>query len=111
MTLTRENPEKTCPSANLSTTNPTWTDMGANQGLCGERWLTNYLSHCTTFRTMVRHGLFIIYDLYTMSSSTSGQGVSAVACTVAYGWRARCTVAWRETGFSNSETRQRPLPR
>jgi hypothetical protein len=28
---------KTCPSASLSTTNPTWTDLGANRGLCSER--------------------------------------------------------------------------
>jgi hypothetical protein len=28
---------KTCPSATLTTTNPTWTDPGANLGLCDER--------------------------------------------------------------------------
>ena len=33
--------EKTCPSASLSTTNPTWTDPGSNTGLCGERPATN----------------------------------------------------------------------
>jgi len=38
--LTGENwrtQRKTCPSATLSTTNPTWTDPGTNPGLCGER--------------------------------------------------------------------------
>jgi hypothetical protein len=34
---TEELGEKTCPSATLSTTNPTWIDPGANPGLRGER--------------------------------------------------------------------------
>jgi hypothetical protein len=38
---------KTCPSAILSTTNPTWTDLGSNPGLRGERPATNHLSHGT----------------------------------------------------------------
>ena len=38
---------KTCPSATLSTINPTWTDQGSNQGLRGERPATNRLSHGT----------------------------------------------------------------
>jgi hypothetical protein len=38
---------KTCPSANLSTTNPTWTDPGSNPGLRSERPETNSLSHGT----------------------------------------------------------------
>jgi hypothetical protein len=41
------NPEKTCPSVILSTTNPTWTDPGANPGLRSERSATNRLSHGT----------------------------------------------------------------
>jgi hypothetical protein len=47
---TRENRStrvKTCPSATLSTTNPTWTDPGSNPGLRGERQATNRLSHGT----------------------------------------------------------------
>jgi hypothetical protein len=46
MKLTGENRstrEKTCPSATLSTRNPTWTDPG----LSGERPATNRLSHGT----------------------------------------------------------------
>ena len=38
MKLTRENRStrgKNCPSANLSTTNPTWIDPGSNPGLRG----------------------------------------------------------------------------
>jgi hypothetical protein len=38
---------KTCPSATLSTTNPTWTDTGSNPGLRGERPAANRLSHGT----------------------------------------------------------------
>jgi hypothetical protein len=44
MMLTGENRRtrrETCPSATLSTTNPTWTDPG----LCSERPTTNRLSH------------------------------------------------------------------
>jgi hypothetical protein len=35
------------PSATLSTTNPTWTALGANPGLCGEKPATNRLSYGT----------------------------------------------------------------
>jgi hypothetical protein len=50
MKLTGENRStrgKTCPSATLSTTNPTWTDPGLSPGLRGERLATNRLSHGT----------------------------------------------------------------
>jgi hypothetical protein len=54
MILTGENRRtrrKTCPSATLSTTNPTWTDLGANPGLRGEGPVTNDLSHGTAVTT------------------------------------------------------------
>jgi hypothetical protein len=38
---------KTCPSATLSTTNPTWIDPGSNPGLRGGRPAANRLSHGT----------------------------------------------------------------
>jgi hypothetical protein len=50
MILTGENRRtriKTCPSAPLSITNPTWTDPGANPSLRDERPVTNRLSHDT----------------------------------------------------------------
>jgi hypothetical protein len=50
MKLTGENRRtrgKTCPSATLSTTNPTLTDPGSNPGLRGGRPATNRLSHGT----------------------------------------------------------------
>jgi hypothetical protein len=53
MKLTGENRStrvKTCPSATLSTTNPTWTDPGSNPGLRGGRLAANRLSHGTARR-------------------------------------------------------------
>jgi hypothetical protein len=50
MKLTGENRStrvNTCPSATLSTINPTWTGPGSNPGLRGERPATNHLSHGT----------------------------------------------------------------
>jgi hypothetical protein len=43
----RRTRRKTCPSATFSTTNRTYTDPGANEGLHGERTATNRLSHGT----------------------------------------------------------------
>jgi hypothetical protein len=37
--------EKTCPIATLSTTNPTWTDLGMNPGIQNEKLMTNCLSY------------------------------------------------------------------
>jgi hypothetical protein len=53
MILTGENRStrgKTCPSATLSTTNPTYTDPGSNPGLRGGRPAANRLSHGTAVR-------------------------------------------------------------
>jgi hypothetical protein len=44
--------EKTCPSATLSTTNPTWTDPASNPGLHGERPETNRLIYGTALRNV-----------------------------------------------------------
>jgi len=40
----RRTRRKTCPSATLSTINPTWTDTGANTGLRDEMPVTNHLN-------------------------------------------------------------------
>jgi hypothetical protein len=51
MILTGENRgtrRQTCPSATLSTTNPTWIEPGANPGLRGERPVTNRLTWLLT---------------------------------------------------------------
>jgi hypothetical protein len=39
-----KNSAKTCHSTMMPTTNPIWTDMDMNPGLCGERPVTNHLS-------------------------------------------------------------------
>jgi hypothetical protein len=57
MKLTGENLStrgETCPSAILSTTNPTWTDPGLNPGLRGETPATNRLSHGTAMYPYIR---------------------------------------------------------
>jgi hypothetical protein len=47
---------ETCPSATLSTTNPTGTDPGSNLGLRSEMPATNCLSHGTVRPILfVRH--------------------------------------------------------
>jgi hypothetical protein len=45
---------KTCPSATLSTTNPTWTDPESNPCLRGERPATNRLNHGTATHRILR---------------------------------------------------------
>jgi hypothetical protein len=65
MKLTGENRgarRKTCLSATLSTTNPTWTDPGSNPGLRGERPESNRLSHGTAL-------VFNLYDDTCIDSS------------------------------------------
>jgi hypothetical protein len=44
----RRTRRKTCPIATLSTTNPTWTDLDANQGLHSERLAINSSTLSTT---------------------------------------------------------------
>jgi hypothetical protein len=51
----RRTRRKTCPSATLSTTNPTWIDPGANLGLHGDRLATNDLSHGTAVKIMTMY--------------------------------------------------------
>ena len=42
-----------CASAALSITNPTWTDLGSNTRLHGERLATDRLSHRTSINTEI----------------------------------------------------------
>jgi hypothetical protein len=51
---------KPCLSATLSTTNPTWTDMGSNPGLHGGRLVANHLSHSISF-SIIRFSFMKIY--------------------------------------------------
>jgi hypothetical protein len=45
---------KTCPSATLSTINPTWTDPGSNPGLRCGRPATDRLSHGTALSNTLK---------------------------------------------------------
>jgi hypothetical protein len=71
MILTEENWRtwrKTGPSATLSTTNPTWTDVG----FCGERPVTNHLSHGTTFDDDdYHHHVCVVRCLWTATTNRS----------------------------------------
>jgi hypothetical protein len=71
----RRTRRKTCPSATLSTTNPTWTDQGANPGLLGDRPATNDLSHGTV-TTCVLH--LLTCSLHFISKLEAAQSVSPV---------------------------------
>jgi hypothetical protein len=59
---------KTCPTATLSTTNPTWTDSGSNPGLRGERPATNGLSHGTAV-SVTFSCRRIYFQVYLLSSA------------------------------------------
>jgi hypothetical protein len=49
----RKHSEKTCLSANLSTTNPTWPDLGSNLDRRGEKSATNRLNYGAVFTTIL----------------------------------------------------------
>jgi hypothetical protein len=55
--------EKTCPSANLSTTNPTWPDPGANPGRRGGKPATNRLSVTAVYGFFFPTGITATYLL------------------------------------------------
>jgi hypothetical protein len=46
---------KTCPSATLSTTNSTWTDLGLNPDLCSERKHVSYELIKESIKTQTGH--------------------------------------------------------
>jgi hypothetical protein len=65
--------EKNCPSATLSTTNPTRIDPGANPGFRGERPATNHLSHDTAYFLVIsilHHSGVWLYSLLSLVTHT-----------------------------------------
>jgi hypothetical protein len=80
----RRTRRKTCPSATLSTTNPTWIDPGANSGLRGERPATNDL----------RHGTALSYTLVDAFETTNSSVLT---------WRSFRTVWLEITSLNSSE--------
>jgi hypothetical protein len=84
---TRRTQRKTCRSAILSTTNPTWTDLGANPGLRGDRPATNRLNAMerpdvglkpTTIPSFKNHSQFVILILIAMDTVHSPCGWQTV---------------------------------
>jgi hypothetical protein len=77
MKLTGENRRtrgKTCPSATLSTTNPTWTDPGSNPALSGGRPAANRLSHGTAFYRPLLRGMQLTCTAWVESLNTWDDG-------------------------------------
>jgi hypothetical protein len=75
MKLTGENRGtlgKTCPSATLSTTNPTWTDRGSNPGHRSARPATNRLSHGTAANLFYNAHSHYVAKRYKYLCSPSG---------------------------------------
>jgi hypothetical protein len=65
---------KTCPSASLSTTNPTWPDRGSNPGRSGRKQATNRLSYVTAeaMHWSTCEGLAATSEHYAMLHSAVG---------------------------------------
>jgi hypothetical protein len=63
-TENRRTQRRTCPSATLSTTNPTSTHQGANPGLRVDRQATNRLSHGTDWQG---HYIHLLYEFITIA--------------------------------------------
>jgi hypothetical protein len=60
--------EKACSSATLSTTNPTWSDLGSNRGRRDGKPATNRLSYgTTTIRSLLR----IVFEIQQRRSERS----------------------------------------
>jgi hypothetical protein len=82
MKLTGENRStwgKTCPSATLSNTNPTWTDPGSNPGLRGGRHVTNRLSHGTALElTCIVLKMTVLWDCGVCGPTFQTKNVASI---------------------------------
>jgi hypothetical protein len=77
--------QKTCPSATLSTTNPTWPDPGSNAGRRGGKPATNRLSYGAACNNTVHTGLFI--KRFTFRPTDND--ISAAVCSNRWQWVGR----------------------
>jgi hypothetical protein len=66
--------EKTCPSATLSTTNPTWPDPGSNPGRLGGKPATNRLSYVAAI-----HIPYAAFYRHTISEDINFNHIALVA--------------------------------
>jgi hypothetical protein len=75
---------KTCPSATLSTTNPTCTDPGLNPGLRGERPATNRVSQTTNENTQTRDTNDKLHHvIYSMNNNNNNNNnLFQVVCVI-----------------------------
>jgi hypothetical protein len=74
---------KACPNSTLSTTNPSWTDPGANAGLHVERVGTNCLSHGTPetcLKLGVMECVWTGFNCWGQRESTRGQYGAGLGC-------------------------------
>jgi hypothetical protein len=65
--------EKTCPSATLSTTNPTWSDRGSNPGRRGGKPATHRLSYGTAMRR-IRWSRYVALKEEAVNVNFKGKG-------------------------------------
>jgi hypothetical protein len=84
--------EKTCPSATLSTTNPTWLTLGLNPGRRGGMQATNRLSHGAAqglhySKTWLQRNrgtrtVFVSYRFYFIHKNTVSRAYTTQACLI-----------------------------
>jgi hypothetical protein len=67
--------EKTCPSATLSSTDPTWPDQGSNTGRCGRKPAINRLNYGT-----VRDNSITKCSYTTSSSYIASDSFQIISC-------------------------------
>jgi hypothetical protein len=88
---------KTCPSATLSTTNPTWTDPWSNPGLLGERPVINRLGHGTAYITLLWMLRGVIWMLtFNCDCGENSKLISKLLWTVITQQNATCQPWWQK---------------
>jgi len=70
----------TCPSANLPTANPTWTDPGSHPVLRDERSATNRLSHVTAPPNHIQRSTWRSFFSFALLSTTHSSGSAKRDC-------------------------------
>jgi hypothetical protein len=89
--------ERTCPSATLSTTNPTSPDSGANPGRRGEKPATNRLSYGTAYQKLSRIATCYITTVSPNSVIRWNSSVSTVTVCGLVDW---CLIPSRDIAYT-----------
>jgi hypothetical protein len=87
--------EKTCPSAILSTTNPTWPDPGANPGRRGGKSATNRLSYGAAMNREISGHIEIYRRLYNISFMLKHSFLTGL---ITYCWKFS-SFSWKSAGI------------